>query len=83
MTIGTEPMEQQTNLGAKLFERCRRELIPATAFAFAWCAVTFGAGWLIGKLDQDNAPLYVFWAGMAYMWGLGKLRSNSNSTTVG
>lgn len=60
--------------GEKLIFLCRRELIPAAAFALAWCVLTFGAGWLIGRFDEDNAPLYMFLAGMAYMWGLGMLR---------
>jgi hypothetical protein len=34
---------------------------------FVLCAATFGAAWLLAEIDLARAPLYYFWAGMAYM----------------
>ena len=40
--------------------------------AFAWCAVTFSSAWAIGFFMEEAQPLLMFWAGMAYLWGLQK-----------
>ena len=67
-------MHTATVIVARILNRCQRELLPAAIFSLVLALVTFGTGWLVGKVDPENALLYTFWAGMAYMWGMGKLR---------
>lgn len=52
------------------------------ALAFAWCAMTFGGGWILGLIVEPGKPLFLFWAGMAYLWGLQKFMP-SNAKGVG
>ena len=54
-----------------------KTLILEAGLSFGLCAITFGTGWLVSNLDPDHAMLYMFWAGMAYMFGLCKIPPGS------